>query len=152
MKYVDLDRCYSVSRVPVDNGKELILYTVHLSAYTSDGTITTEQLKMLIADMTEEYNKGNYIVCGGDFNKDLLGDSSKYFGVSGEEFTWAQPFPFELLNNTPFTVCAALDEKNPLPTCRDTEKPIFDGQFVLSVDGFIVSDHNPVSMIFRLEP
>lgn len=170
MKYVDLDRCYSVSRVPVDNGKELILYTVHLSAYTSDGTIATEQLKMLIADMTEEYNKGNYIVCGGDFNKDLLGDSSKYFGVSGEEFTWAQPFPFELLNNTPFTVCAALDEKNPLPTCRDTEKPIFDGQFVLSVDGFIVSDnvsvsgcqvvngdfiysdHNPVSMIFRLEP
>ena len=48
MKFVDLDRCYSVSRITVENGKELVLYTLHLSAYTSDGTIATDQLKMLI--------------------------------------------------------------------------------------------------------
>lgn len=51
MKFVDLDRCYSVSRITVENGKELVLYTLHLSAYTSDGTIATDQLKMLISDM-----------------------------------------------------------------------------------------------------
>ena len=44
MKLVDLDRCYSVSRVPMENGRELVLYNLHLSAYTSDGTIATEQL------------------------------------------------------------------------------------------------------------
>ena len=38
MKLLDLDRCYSVSRIPVDGGGELVLYDLHLSAYTSDGT------------------------------------------------------------------------------------------------------------------
>ena len=32
MKLVDLDRCYSVSRVPMENGRELVLYNLHLSA------------------------------------------------------------------------------------------------------------------------
>lgn len=164
MKLVDLDRCYSVSRVPTDNGKELVLYTVHLSAYTSDGTIATEQLKMLISDMTAEYEKGNYIVCGGDFNKDLLGDSSEYFGISGEEYTWAQAFPTELLEGKGFSLVAASNA----PTCRNADAPYHPEQFVLTVDGFIVSDnvtvveyetvdvgfkysdHNPVSMTFIL--
>ena len=30
MKLVDLDRCYSVSRVPMENGRELVLYNLHL--------------------------------------------------------------------------------------------------------------------------
>lgn len=51
MKLVDLDRCYTVSRVPMENGRELVLYAVHLSAYTSDGTIAVEQMKMLLSDM-----------------------------------------------------------------------------------------------------
>ncbi len=165
MKLVDLDRCYSVSRVPTDSGKELVLYTVHLSAYTSDGTIATEQLKMLISDMKSEYEKGNYVVCGGDFNKDLLGDSSKYFGVSGEEYTWAQAFPEELLENTGLSLIASSNA----PSCRNADAPYHEGQFVLTVDGFIVSDnvsvkeshviendfefsdHNPVAMTFILD-
>ena len=56
MKLVDLDRCYSVSRIPTENGRELVLYNLHLSAYTSDGTIATEQLQMLCADMLAEYD------------------------------------------------------------------------------------------------
>ena len=35
MKLVDLDRCYSVHRIPAADGRELVLYNVHLSAYTS---------------------------------------------------------------------------------------------------------------------
>ena len=70
MKLVDLDRCYSVSRIPMENGRELVLYNLHLSAYTSDGTIATAQLEMLCADMLAEYENGNYCVAGGDFNKD----------------------------------------------------------------------------------
>lgn len=164
MKLVDLDRCYSVSRVETDGGRELVLYTVHLSAYTSDGTIATEQLKMLIADMRAEYEKGNYVVCGGDFNKDLLGDSSEYFGVSGEEYTWAQAFPTDLLEGTGLSLVATSNA----PTCRNADAPYHQAQFVLTVDGFIVSDnvtaveahtvendfkysdHNPVAMTFIL--
>lgn len=73
MKLLDLDRCYSVSRIPMEGSKELVLYNLHLSAYTSDGTIATEQLKLLLADMQAEYEAGNWCVAGGDFNKDLLG-------------------------------------------------------------------------------
>ena len=91
MKLVDLDRCYSVSRIPVNNGRELVLYNLHLSAYTSDGKIAEEQMKMLIEDMSAEYGKGNYVIGGGDFNKDLLGDSAAVFGVNGGDYTWAQP-------------------------------------------------------------
>ena len=58
-KPLDLDRCYSVSRVPVEGGKELCLYDLHLSAYSSDGTIADEQLQLLLADMQAEYDKGN---------------------------------------------------------------------------------------------
>ena len=50
MKLLDLDRCYSVSRIPVESGRELVLYDLHLSAYTSDGSIATEQLELLLAD------------------------------------------------------------------------------------------------------
>lgn len=166
MKFFDLDRCYSVSRLPVSNGRELVVYTAHLSAYTSDGTIATRQLELLLSDMSGEYAKGNYVLCGGDFNKDLLGDSSQYFGVSGEEYTWAQPFPSQLLGNTGFGLYAP----SRAPSCRNADAPYHPGQFVLTVDGFIASDniavtdirvaredfvwsdHNPVSMEFTLLP
>lgn len=47
MKFVDLDRCYSVSRITVENGKELVLYTLHLSAYTSTEQSQPISLKCL---------------------------------------------------------------------------------------------------------
>ena len=166
MKLVDLDRCYSVSRVPVENGKELVLYNVHVSAYTSDGTIATEQLKMLLADMTAEVEKGNYTICGGDFNKDLLGDSSQYFGISGQDYIWAQPIPEEMFAGLPLTLVAGSN----VPSCRVAEAPYNADQFVLTIDGFVVSDnvtvediavidtgfaysdHNPAQLVFTLNP
>ncbi len=169
MKLVDLDRCYSLIRVPTENGKSLCLYNLHLSAYSSDGSIATRQLEMLFEDMSSEYAAGNYILCGGDFNKDLLGDSSKIFGVSGEEYSWAQSFPFELLPKN-FSLIAPLDERNPIPSARNANAA-YDPEtaFVLTIDGYIVSDnvevissavidegfaysdHNPVKMYFSLK-
>ena len=52
---------------------------------------------MLISDMQAEYEKGNYCIAGGDFNKDLLGDSGKIFGIDGADYTWAQPVDSKLL-------------------------------------------------------
>lgn len=168
-KILDLDRCYSVSRIPVSNGKELCLYNLHLSAYTSDGTIADEQLELLLSDMQAEYEAGNYVVGGGDFNKDLLaGGSEAYFGVSTENYTWAQPIRFDLLEKTEIRLVAPEGEDGPVPTCRNADGPYHDGQLVLTVDGFLTSpnvevlssqaidtsfacsDHNPVSITIRL--
>ncbi|MBQ1821466.1 MAG: endonuclease/exonuclease/phosphatase family protein [Clostridia bacterium] len=167
-KFLDLDRCYSKNRIPTENGKELVLYNMHLSAYTSDGTIATEQLKLLLSDMQAEYEKGNYCIAGGDFNKDLLGDSSKYFGKSDIEYTWAQPIPEETFNGFDITLVAPIDESNPVASCRNADGPYHEGQYKLTVDGFLISanvelkasdvidvafkysDHNPVEMAFVL--
>ena len=167
MKLVDLDRCYSVSRIPTDNGKELVLYNFHLSAYTSDGTIAEEQLKMLFSDMSAEYAAGNYAIAGGDFNKDILGNSSEIFGVSGEEYTWAQPIPEELVPEG-LMIVAPFDEEDPVASCRNADRPYGPDNYRVTVDGFIVSanvtvledrvidtgfrwsDHNPVYMDFIL--
>ncbi len=138
-KYLDLDRAYSVSRIKLENGRELILYNVHLSAYTSDGSISTEQLKMLLADMKAEYEKGNYCLAAGDFNKDMLGDSGEYFiRAEGENYTWAKPFENELLPEG----FKSYTGSN-VPTCRNADAPFRgDGtDFVLSVDGMLVSDN-----------
>ena len=168
MKLVDLDRCYSVHRIPTADGRELVLYNVHLSAYTSDGTIAVEQLELLRADMQAEYEKGNWCIAGGDFNKDLLGQSEEIFGGSAEGYTWAQPLPEGIWDGTNLSLVAPLDETDPVPSCRNADAPYHEGQYVLTVDGFVVSDnvtveqavvedtgfawsdHNPVSMRFVL--
>ncbi len=137
-KYLDLDRAYSVSVIKTNSEKDLILYNVHLSAYTSDGTISATQLKMLSEDMKAQYNKGNYVIAAGDFNKDLLGDSSKYFKRAEGEFNWAAPFETELLPKE-ITVHTGSNA----PTCRNADSPFRDDgtDFVLSVDGLLVSDN-----------
>ena len=145
-----------------------MLYNVHLSAYTSDGTIAVEQLELLRADMQAEYEKGNWCIAGGDFNKDLLGQSEEIFGGSVEGYTWAQPLPEGIWDGTNLSLVAPLDETNPVPSCRNADAPYHEGQYVLTVDGFVVSDnvtveqavvedtgfawsdHNPVSMRFVL--
>lgn len=169
MKLLDLDRCYSVSRIPMEGGKEFVLYNLHLSAYTSDGTIATEQLKLLLADMQAEYEAGNWCVAGGDFNKDLLGDSAQYFGEADQEYSWAQPIPEGTFDGYDISLVAPLDESNPVPSCRNADSAYHQGQYVLTVDGFMVSanvtvesagvidtgfrwsDHNPVTMTFTLQ-
>lgn len=163
MKMVDLDRCYSVSRIPVSNGHELVLYNVHLSAYTSDGLIANEQLVMLYDDMLSEYAAGNYVIAGGDFNKDLLGDSGSVFGVAPEGATWAQPFPQDMIPQE-LRLIAPFDTASPAASCRNADRPYGPDSFRVTVDGFLVSqnieviqsqvvetgyrwsDHNPVSM------
>ncbi len=167
MKLVDLDRCYSVHRIPAADGRELVLYNVHLSAYTSDGTIAVEQLELLRTDMQAEYEKGNWCIAGGDFNKDLLGQSEEIFGGSAEGYTGRSPCR-RIWDGTNLSLVAPLDETDPVPSCRNADAPSHEGQYVLTVDGFVVSDnvtveqavvgdtgfawsdHNPVSMRFVL--
>ena len=169
-KFLDLDRCYSVSRVLTDNGKELVIYNVHSSAYGGSAEIRTAQMTMLLNDMKAEYDKGNYVICGGDFNHDFTGNSTQLLndGMGTLDFGWAQPFPEELI---PEGFSRAISYKNgeSNPTCRDCDIPYEEGNFTIIVDGFIISDnvkcievenivtgfsysdHNPVVMKFVLQ-
>ena len=168
-KFLDLDRCYSFSRISLLNGKDLVLYNVHLSAYGGSDAIRSSQITQLVEDMRAEYRKGNYCVCGGDFNHDFTGDSTIVLG-GGEisSFGWAQPFPAELL---PEGISRVMNYDDPelIPTCRNCDVPygpdcqtfVLDGFLVTdnvivkelhNVDtGFAYSDHNPVVMTFTLK-
>ena len=169
-KFIDLDRCYSVSRIPVENGKELVLYNIHASAYGGSDEIRTSQMNQLFSDMLSEYEKGNYCVCGGDFNHDFTGDSTLVLGGDlMAEFGWAQPFPEDLLPKG-ISRCIDYDDPQLIATCRNCDVPygpdcqtfVLDGflvsdnvtvKSVKNIDtGFSYSDHSPVVLRFELQP
>ncbi len=168
-KFLDLDRCYSVSRIPVENGKELVLYNVHMSAYGGSDEIRAAQMNMLFSDMSSEYEKGNYCVTGGDFNHDFTGDSTVLLNDGAEtDFGWAQPFPIEMLPDC-IIRCDGYAGAELVPTCRNCDIPYEKGNPVFIVDGFLVtenvqvlavenintefeySDHNPVKIELKLK-
>lgn len=172
-KFFDLDRCYSVTKIPTTlDDKMLCIYNVHLSAYTDDDSIRTEQLEMLMRDIKSEYMKGNYVICGGDFNHDVLGNSNEVFKNGDGEFNWAQPFPVEVVPVGFYMPLRELTDEQVsalVPTCRNTDKEYKRGEneswildtFIVSknidvksydnIDAdFKYSDHNPVKMTFVL--
>ena len=156
-KFFDLDRCYSISRVPVDNGKELVIFELHMSAYGNSDAIREGQIRMLSEDMQKEYEAGNYVICGGDFNHDLkaadtqskASDASNNTqtdsGDSAEPESWAYPFPrSELLEH--FSFCLdqlSEDEKNNLwNSARNADMEYVPGEtYTVTLDGFIISDN-----------
>ncbi len=63
-----LNRCFMVQRFYTSNGKELLIVNTHNSAY-DDGTLRMKQMKMVREFLLAEYEKGNYVVIGGDWNQ-----------------------------------------------------------------------------------
>ena len=179
-KFFDLDRCYSISRVPVDNGKELVIFELHMSAYGNSDAIREGQIGMLREDMAKEYEAGNYVICGGDFNHDLKAvekteeDAARTDSEdSGEYESWAYPFPRSELPEH-FSFCIdqlSEEEKNNLwNSARNADMEYVPGEtYTVTLDGFIVSDnvtctqyenintgysysdHDPVYMKFQLQ-
>lgn len=174
-KFLDLDRCYSLARIPVAGGGDLVLINVHLSAYGADASIMAAQRVRLYADMVRESDAGNYVIAGGDFNHDMIGVSNEVYGnVTDTQASWAKPYDFAGVPEG-FIVAAKakLDETGvaefpDAATCRDAGRP-FDGTndrwvmdtFIVSdnvrilecvtVDtDFAYSDHNPVALTFEL--
>lgn len=164
-KFTDLDRCFLVSRLPVEGGKELVLIQVHLSAYDKGGTVRAQQLDLLNEVLAEEREKGNYVIAGGDFNHDIA-DSIDAFPSGQKIPEWVyQLHQADLAEGYRFVKAENAGE---VPTCRGADIPYEKGvTYTVIVDGFIVSDnveaqaenidaefqysdHNPVAMTFRL--
>lgn len=64
-----LDRCVLFQRYPMANGKELVIGNVHNSAYDKGGVLKKQQMNFLKKLVVEEYEKGNYVILGGDWNQ-----------------------------------------------------------------------------------
>ena len=146
-KFFDLDRCFSVNRVSVTGGKELVLVNSHMSAYDAGGIIRAEQLEMLCAFMSEEYAKGNYVIVGGDFNHELA-DSFGTFPTKQKQPSWAYPLTDGDLPEN-FFIAASREGAG---TCRSAEIPYTPGvNYVNVLDGFIVSDNVRVNSVRNID-
>lgn len=158
-----LDRCFIEARYPLSNGKDFIIINSHMSAYDASGYIREQQVGYLQNFLATEYDKGNYIVVGGDWNHELPGTSYENFNKHIERPDWLQtmkaPFPHYVWGADSTT-----------PTNRSNEQAYVEGEnFVSVIDGFLVSDnveildvqgtdlqfkhsdHHPVTLTFKLK-
>lgn len=166
-KFTDLDRCFAVMRLPVENGRELVLINSHMSAYDEGGKIRLQQLELLNSVMEEEYQAGNYVIVGGDFNH-AMGEAVAEGFPSKQRFpAWVSILTQEEMAEG-ISIVRAENELE-VPTCRGADIPYTKGvNFTTVVDGFLVSenvkaeaenidtdfgysDHNPVMLRFELE-
>lgn len=138
-KFVDLDRCFTVNRIPVSNGKELVIINLHMSAYGSSPAVRDGQTGLLREVLKNEYEAGNYVIAGGDFNHDLklTEDVSTY--------SWAHFYDRALL---PEHFCFAMDQLSSEDkfalsnSVRDTGSAYDPAtSYTVTLDGFIISDN-----------
>ena len=164
-RFFDLDRCFSLSRLPVEGGGELSLINVHMSAFDEGGIIRAKQMELLSETLKEEYAKGNWVIVGGDYNHVLNHDAEAFESrqlIPG----WITMFDHASLPEG-FSVVQA-ENAFSVATCRSTDIPYTPGvNYSAVIDGFIVSpnvkaaaenidanfeysDHNPVLLRFTL--
>ncbi|NQU80044.1 MAG: endonuclease/exonuclease/phosphatase family protein, partial [Bacteroidetes bacterium] len=72
MKVFMLDRCILLNRYPLNNGNEFVLLNIHNSAF-DDGSLKKQEMDFIRNLVIKEYEKGNYIAAGGDWNQNPPG-------------------------------------------------------------------------------
>ncbi len=156
-----LKRCLLTQEIPLKGtDRKLILVNLHLEAYAPDEA-KAAQTQILMDLVTEEYNKGNYVIAGGDFNQTFPEADLSNYPVLNTEYFQAPVIDMELPQGFRF----AFDDT--APTSRLLNGP-YNGSWadtqLYVIDGFLVSpnvqvnrvetiraefqysDHNPVMM------
>ena len=137
IRVANLKRCLLVERIPVaDSEHELVLINLHLEAY-DDGEGKAAQTRQLLDFIRQEYEKGNYVIAGGDFNQTFEG--VQRFGGSWEG-KWTPGVFTE--DELPQGVRLVYDPA--LPTCRSLDQAYAgdrDNHVFYLIDGFLVTDN-----------
>ena len=156
----NLKRCLLVSYLPIEGSdRQLVLVNLHLEAY-DDGEGKIAQTRQLNDFIQSEYEKGNYVIAGGDFNQIFPGSLAVYSnthpelwepGVLTEDMLpegWSYAYDLSVPS------CRLLNQPYDPADTENTQHYVIDG-FILSPNvtlesvetldqGFIASDHNPV--------
>ena len=166
VRVANIKRCLVVNRYALEGTeKELVCVDLHLEAY-DNGEGKLLQTQMLMDLLQEEYEKGNYVIAGGDFNQSFPGTLEQYPIKDGESWAPGQLSESEMTDGWQYAFDAST------PTCRLLNQP-FDPESEKTqyyvIDGFILSpnvklqnvqtldlqfsnsDHNPVQLQVELE-
>ena len=164
VRVAQIKRCLMITRMPIEGtDRELVLVNLHLEAY-DDGEGKKAQTELLLQVLQEEYEKGNYVIAGGDFNQSFPGVLDQYPVADPSKWT-----PGILEDGTlPEGWHFAYDTS--APTCRLLDQPYNENCQLYVIDGFILSpnvqlqsvqtqdldfqnsDHNPVRLQVTLVP
>ncbi len=166
LSIVNLKRCLLVTRVPISGSeKELVLVNLHLEAY-DDGEGKLAQSRQLREFVEQEYEKGNYVVAGGDWNQLFPETETVYPNThrelwipgyldekelaEGWQYVWDDAVPSCRLLNQPYdpadragTQYYVIDGFLVSPNLRVKAVETLD-------EGFAYSDHNPVLLTLSL--
>jgi endonuclease/exonuclease/phosphatase family metal-dependent hydrolase len=162
MKLFMLDRCFLVSRFPLVSGKELLIINTHNSAY-DNGVLSTKELEFLSHYAKVEYEKGNYVIVGGDWNQsppDFVPefaynkfDTIDLIHINGELFPEGWKWAYDATTPSNRRVDFPYDPASTRTTVIDMFliSPNVEPIRVKTLDlGFTNSDHQPVTARFRL--
>lgn len=166
MRAVMYKNCLLEQRIAIDGSdKQLVIYNIHLDAYGSDDG-RTEQLDKLMTIMQEEYEKGNYVIAGGDFNQTFPGVDLEKFPIIDTENYVPTQIPDDYL---PEGWNFAVDYERPTARLLNEEySGNYDNTQLYIIDGYIISpniecesvetiennfsysDHHPVKISIKL--
>ncbi|MGD2033595.1 MAG: endonuclease/exonuclease/phosphatase family protein [Bacteroidales bacterium] len=134
-----LKRCFLVCSFPVRNGKTFYLVNIHNSAY-DDGSLREEQLKVLETFAGERYEKGDYILLGGDWNQ----------SPGNFQPLYDQPFDTLNLSYLPNDFLNTWERvfSDSIPSNRRITFPYFKGEtLTTTIDYFIASPNITVHSV-----
>jgi len=153
-----LNRCAHVLKFPASNNKKLVVINTHNTAF-DDGTQRIAQWNFIRDYALKEYNEGNYVVVGGDFNLNPPCFNPNL--ISTGDNAYSQPGGYPPCNAFPQGWNFIYQKE--FPTNRNVDEAYQRGKtpvttidfFILSpniscihhhtwFDGFRFSDHHPV--------
>jgi len=164
-----LRRCFLVNRYKIENGKELVLINTHNEAFDEGGNIRKAQMERLRDFVLNEYNSGNYVILGGDWNqsppdfkpsfagnKGFTGKIGNFnlFAIESDYMPGDWKWIFDPATPSVRTLLAAYDPATtPASICDEfLISPNIESISVKCIHlGFANSDHNPVIIKVKLK-
>ena len=160
-----IDNAFSAAFMPVNgsDGKYLVLVNINLD---KDEKTRNKQIETLNTFILDEYDYGNYVIIGGNFNSDTAEDPGQFTGEQ-QQPKWLTNFDESLLADG-FTFIHPNNEED-VANYHQADIPYEEGvSYESHINGFVVSNnieanalildtdyeysnHNPVQLSFTLK-
>ena len=158
------DRCVIETRYPIKEGGELVVFNTHNSDFIKDKQKIDLELDVLRRRMIKEYEKGNFVLVGGDWNVNPYNfEPSRLYGYlykktdvsfpknmipTGWQFAYSDHIPTSRFLNAPFS-------KSKIYTTTTDYFIVSPNIEIISVEvlnlEFESSNHNPVQLRISLK-